>query len=69
MTTSGEQEARAGWLVGGGEMAERIRSFDWSKTPLGPMDSWPQSLSTTVDIVLGSAFPTIVLWSRALIQI
>jgi DNA-binding NarL/FixJ family response regulator len=28
------------WFVGGGEMGERIRSFDWSKTPLGPVDRW-----------------------------
>ena len=24
------------FLAGGGEMGERIRAFDWSRTPLGP---------------------------------
>ena len=24
-------------LVGGGEMGDRIRAFDWSSTPLGPI--------------------------------
>jgi hypothetical protein len=27
------------FLAGGGEMGERIRAFDWSKTPLGPAAS------------------------------
>jgi len=34
------------WLIGSGEMRERIRSFDWSQTPLGPIDQWTQSLRT-----------------------
>src|SRR6266481_9162677 len=34
------------WLVGGGEMGRLIRSMDWTQTPLGPIDSWPQSLRT-----------------------
>ena len=37
-----------------GEMAERVRAFDWSTTPLGPMDQWPQSLRTVVNILLSS---------------
>lgn len=40
----------AHWLVGGGEMGKLIRSMDWSKTPLGPVESWPQSLRTTVSL-------------------
>jgi len=30
------------WIAGGGEMGALVRSLDWSKTPLGPLDSWPQ---------------------------
>ena len=33
---------RNGLLASGGEMGERTRSFDWSKTPLGPIARWPQ---------------------------
>ncbi|WVQ95095.1 hypothetical protein IAU59_002189 [Kwoniella sp. CBS 9459] len=29
-----------------------MASTDWSKTPLGPRDQWPQSLKTTVGLVL-----------------
>ena len=45
------------WLVGGGEMGNSIRSMDWSKTQLGPLESWPQSLRTTVSLCLASNFP------------
>ncbi|MGC4043009.1 MAG: GAF domain-containing protein [Armatimonas sp.] len=52
-----------------GEMAELVRGFDWSVTPLGPMESWPQSLKTAVQMVLAMPFPNIVLWGPELIQI
>src|SRR5665213_2416371 len=39
-----------------GEMAERIAAFDWSTTPLGPLDHWPQSLRTVVNILLTSRY-------------
>ena len=39
-------------LVGGGEMGKLIRSMDWSRNPLGPIESWPQSLRTTVSLCL-----------------
>jgi PAS domain S-box-containing protein len=52
-----------------GEMRHRVQETDWSATPLGPMSGWPQSLKTSVDIVLGSAFPQILLWGPKLVQI
>ena len=33
-------------LAAGGEMGARMRAIDWSRTPLGPVASWPQSLRT-----------------------
>lgn len=47
----------SGILTGAGELSERIRAHDWSGTPLGPIDAWPQSLLTTLDIMLTSPFP------------
>src|SRR5579883_3487269 len=41
-------------LAAGGEMGARIRSFDWSSTPLGPIDAWPTSLRQTLSISLRS---------------
>lgn len=52
----------AGFLAGGGEMAELIRSRDWSATPLGSVESWPQSLRTTVSLCLASNFPINIIW-------
>jgi signal transduction histidine kinase len=44
-------------LSGGGELGERMRAIDWSATPLGPVDRWPQSLRTCVRIMLSSQPP------------
>src|SRR3981189_1508870 len=57
------------WLVGGGEMGKLIRSMDWSQTPLGPIESWPQSLRTTVSLCLASNFPISMAWGPKHVQI
>jgi PAS domain S-box-containing protein len=57
------------WLAGGGEMAALIRTIDWSKTPLGPLHDWPQSLRTSVSLCLSSTFPILVAWGPEYIQI
>lgn len=57
------------WLAGGGEMGALIRSMDWSKTPLGPLGGWPQSLRTSVSLCLSSTFPILVCWGPDDIQI
>jgi signal transduction histidine kinase len=51
-------------LVGGGEMGERTRAFDWSETPVGPIEAWPQSLKTAVSICLGSRSPMVIWWGE-----
>jgi PAS domain S-box-containing protein len=50
----------------GGEMGKRIRSLDWSQTPLGPMDHWPQSLRTVVNILLSSRYAMWMAWGPEL---
>lgn len=54
------------WFIGGGEMGKLIRSMDWSKTPVGSIESWPQSLKAAVRIILGSRFPMFVWWGQAM---
>jgi PAS domain S-box-containing protein len=44
------------------EMASRVAAVDWSKTALGPMEGWPQSLRIAVGICLNSRFPMFVWW-------
>ncbi len=42
------------WLAGSGELHQLIRGYDWSRTPLGPIERWPQSLKTSVNLMLNS---------------
>lgn len=50
------------FMVGGGEMGDLMRSYDWSKTSLGDSQFWPQSLKTTINILLNSKFPMYLFW-------
>lgn len=52
------------FLAGGGEMGGLIRSMDWSSMPLGAVESWPQSLRTTVNVCLASDLPICVIWGH-----
>jgi signal transduction histidine kinase len=53
------------WL-GVSEMAGRLREFDWSGTPLGPISSWPQTLKSVVAICLHSPFQMAIYWGPEL---
>jgi len=50
-------------------MGKLVRSMDWANTPLGPLDSWPQSLRTTVGLCLASNFPISIAWGPHHVQI
>ena len=52
-----------------GEMARRVIEKDWSKTPLGAAEFWPQALKISVEMVLASSFPMAVRWGPHLISI
>ena len=49
-------------FAGRGEMAGLIRATDWSRSALGPVESWPQSLRTAVSICLDSRHPIVLWW-------
>ena len=49
-----------------GDMGERIAAFDWSSTPLGPIQEWPQSLRTAVNILLSSRYAMWMAWGPEL---
>jgi signal transduction histidine kinase/ActR/RegA family two-component response regulator len=57
------------WLQNNGPLAGRIRSHDWANTPLGPMEAWPDTLKTTVGLVLDSYFPQAIVWGPEMITI
>ncbi|HLL52930.1 MAG TPA: ATP-binding protein [Myxococcaceae bacterium] len=50
-------------------MGTLVRSHDWSATELGPIETWPQSLLTAVDVCLNSRFPMVVFWGPSLITL
>lgn len=52
------------FLANGGEMGMLTRAKDWSKTTLGPIESWSQSLRTTLGILLNSKFPMFLFWGQ-----
>ncbi|KAB8332445.1 response regulator [Scytonema tolypothrichoides VB-61278] len=56
-------------LAGGGEMGALMRKHDWSKTSLGPVENWPQSLRTSVSTILASRFAQGIFWGDDYIQL
>jgi signal transduction histidine kinase/PAS domain-containing protein len=52
------------FAAGGGKMGALLREHDWSRTPLGPLATWPQTLRTTVGLVLHSVVPIVLLWGE-----
>lgn len=65
----GPSGASYGFLSGGGETGELIRSFNWTTTPLGPVEYWPHPLKTCIRILLTSPQPMFLWWGREAIYI
>jgi PAS domain S-box-containing protein len=62
------QVSRANSLITGpSEMAGRIREHDWSRTPLGPLEKWSETLLGIVNLMLHSPFPTILSWGPEMV--
>ncbi|HEX3987641.1 MAG TPA: ATP-binding protein [Acidobacteriaceae bacterium] len=55
-------QASSDLFAGGGEVGDLMRRMDWAQTPLGPPDSWPQSLKTVVRILLTSRYAMWMGW-------
>jgi signal transduction histidine kinase/CheY-like chemotaxis protein len=57
------------FLAGGGEMGERMRGLDWTKSPLGSIESWPQSLRVCVSMLLASKAQICLFWGPEFVSI
>jgi PAS domain S-box-containing protein len=55
-------------IFGTGEMADLTRAFDWSRTPVGPVEQWPDALLITVNTMLSSRQPMFLWWGDELVQ-
>lgn len=51
-------------LTDGGEVGALMRMRDWAGSSLGAPDTWPQSLSSVVGLMLNSKFPMFVAWGN-----
>ena len=47
-------------------MGERVQTYEWSATSLGPPAEWPRSLRTAMDIVIGCRQPMFIAWGPKL---
>jgi PAS domain S-box-containing protein len=63
-----QKTSSADFLAGGGEMGALTRAFNWSASPLGRPEAWPQSLRTAVRILLNTNHPMFIWWGPQLIQ-
>ncbi|GAA4339318.1 PAS domain-containing sensor histidine kinase [Flaviaesturariibacter amylovorans] len=45
-----------------GEMGRTIAARDWSRSPLGPLDYWPESLRSALSLLLPSNEPMALAW-------
>eukprot|EP01037_Dinobryon_pediforme_P001390 gene1390-1411_t len=52
------------FLQGTGDLRRLIAAFDWSRTTLGPLEHWPQSLRSTVGLVIASPVAMVLLWGE-----
>jgi PAS domain S-box-containing protein len=56
-------------IIGTGEMADLVRAYDWSSTPLGAIDTWSIELLTIVNLTLCSPSPARTMWGPDFILI
>src|SRR6185437_8047499 len=53
----------------GGEMGAVMRSVDWAQTPIGPVESWSDSLRMMVRVLLVNRFPMLLWWGPEYVQL
>src|SRR6478752_6810348 len=56
-------------FAGGGEAGALMRSIDWSATPIGPVQGWPQALRTMVGLLLRNRTPMLLWWGPKFVQL
>jgi hypothetical protein len=56
-------------LAGGGEMGALMRSLDWSKTPIGAVETWSLTLRMMVRLILSNRLQMFLWWGPQFIQI
>ena len=60
---------RVHFLEGGGRMGALMRAHNWSKSPLGAPEKWPNPLKMAISTCLASHFPMVVWWGPELLML
>jgi signal transduction histidine kinase/CheY-like chemotaxis protein len=55
-------------FAAGGETGRLMTALDWSRTTVGPVETWPASLRYAVRTVLVSRFPMVLTWGPGFTQ-
>jgi PAS domain S-box-containing protein len=56
-------------LSGAGEVRALMRSINWSRTPIGAVDSWSPALRTMVSFLLANPFQMLLWWGPGFLQL
>ncbi len=52
-------------LTSQGKIAQQVESIDWTQTPVGSDEDWPNLLINVLNMCLSVPFPSLVLWGKA----
>ena len=66
---SAGKSASAGRFPARNTGKEFLLTTNWSKTPLGPLKDWPQSLHLAIGLCLNSELPMAIWWGEKLVSI
>lgn len=66
--SSSASSNRSSPIIGSGDMADLTRAFHWKGTVLGAAETWPDTLLTTVNLLLASRHPMFLWWGPELVQ-
>jgi signal transduction histidine kinase len=50
-------------------MSNAIRDFAWETTPLGPLQTWSETLLTSLNLILCSRYPSMILWGPEMVML
>ena len=67
-STQSEPFVVPGFLSDGSRMSREINAFDWARTSLGPISTWPASLKMILRLVLRSEQPMCFWWGKDLLS-
>ena len=69
MASTGAGSEAAALFAAGGDIGRAVADVDWSRTAVGPVEGWPQSLRAAVGVCLESRLPMRICWGPEFVMI